>query len=154
MTKNIALDTNQIDDLLKNYKKFKGAFPCDKIPNFPDNEYSIIINTDRSDLPGSHWTVLVIRGNNVYYFDSFGRLYDNFSFPDDYREYLSRICVNKKIFFQKKVLQGFHNNTCGEYCIYFIKQMEKKLSFSTIFRDFSENLNKNDSKILKLFKKV
>ena len=32
--------------------------------------------------------------------------------------------------------------------------MEKNLSFSTIFRDFSENLNKNDSKILKLFKKV
>ena len=71
----IALDTNQIDDLLKSYKKFKGAFPCDKIPNFPDNEYSIIINTDRSNLPESHWTVLVIRGNNVYYFDYFGRLY-------------------------------------------------------------------------------
>ena len=148
-----TLNTDEIDELLKNFNKFKGGFPCDQIPNFSDNEYSIIINVDASDLPGSHWTALVVRGNNVYYFDSFGRLYDNFSFPNNYISYLSQICNGKKVTYQKNVLQDFHSNTCGEYCVYFIKQMEKNVIFSSIFRDFNENLKRNDVKILKLFKK-
>ena len=152
MNKNIALDTDQIDDLLKNYSKFKGAYPCDQIPNINDAEYSMVCNTDVSRLPGEHWTSFVVRGNNVYYFDSFGRLFDNFSFPDDYRAYLRQIFGSKKVYFQNKVLQGFHSNTCGEYCVYFIKQMENNVPFSSIFRDFSEDLKVNDMKILKLFK--
>ena len=147
-----GLGTSEIDEYLRASSKFKGAYPCDQIPNFPDNEYSLIINTDNSSLPGSHWTALVVRGNNVYYFDSFGRLYNNGSFPVDYIENLAKICFEKNILFQNKVLQSFHSNTCGEFCIYFIKQFEKNVAFLKIFRDFSTNLNSNDIKIMKLFK--
>ena len=149
----VALSTDDIDEILKNSTKFKGAFPCDQIPKFPDNEYSVIINVDNSTLGGSHWTALVIRGNNAYYFDSFGRFYDNNSFPVDYKENLSKICIGKKIVFNKKVLQGFHSNTCGEFCIYFIKQLERNVPLTRMFNDFTENLKINDSKILRLFKK-
>ena len=148
-----ALSTDEIDDLLKNQPKFKGAFPCDQIPSFEDNEYSIIINVDNSTLPGSHWTALVIRGNNCYYLDSFGRLYDNGSFPVDYRTSLQRLCLGRKISFQDQVLQGFHSLTCGEYCIYFIKQLEKRVKFSRVFHDFTTNLRSNDIKIMKLYNK-
>ena len=44
----VALSTDDIDEILKNSTKFKGAFPCDQIPKFPDNEYSVIINVDNS----------------------------------------------------------------------------------------------------------
>ena len=152
MNKKIALNTDQIDNLLKNCTKFKGAYACDQIPNVNDSEYSLIVNTDVSELPGQHWTALMFKGNNVYYFDSFGRLFDNFSFPDDYRTYLRQLCGSKKVYFQNKVLQGFHSNTCGEYCVYFVKQMEKNVPFSSIFRNFSDNLKANDLIILKLFK--
>ena len=148
-----GLSTKEIDELLSNQPKFKGAFPCDKIPIFEDNEYSFIVNVDNSTLPGSHWTALVIRGNNAYYFDSFGRLYDNASFPADYTASLQRLCLGKKMSFQDKVLQGFHSNTCGEYCIYFIKQLEKRIKFSEVFHDFTSNLKSNDIKIMKLYKK-
>ena len=147
-----GLDTDEIDKLLGSSSKFKGAYPCDQIPNFPDNEYSVIINVDNSSLPGSHWTALVVKGNNVYYFDSFGRLYNNSSFPVDYIENLGKICFGKKIMFQNKVLQSFHSNTCGEFCVYFIKQFEKNVAFSRIFHDFTENLKLNDTKIMKLYK--
>ena len=150
---NIALSTDQIDNLLKAHKKFKGAFPCDQIPKFMENEYSVILNCDPISLPGSHWTALVVKGNTGFYFDSFGRFYDNFSFPEVYRENLSKICLNKKMRFQNKVLQGFHSNTCGEFCVYFIKQMDKNVPFSNIFRDFTENLNFNDKKIINLYKR-
>jgi hypothetical protein len=148
-----GLDTDQIDKYLRSEANFKGVFPCDQIPDFPDNEYAVIINVDNSNLPGSHWTALVIRGSNGYYFDSFGRYYDNRSFPADYIRYLSKICVDKKMKFNDKVLQSFHSNTCGEFCIYFIKQLDKNIKFSTIFHDFTENLKFNDVKIMKLFKK-
>ena len=149
----VGLSTEEIDKLLSKQLKFKGAFPCDKIPIFEDNEYSFIVNVDNSSLPGSHWTALVIRGNNAYYFDSFGRLYDNASFPADYTANLQRFCLGKKISFQNKVLQGFHSYTCGEYCIYFIKQLEKRIKFSGVFHDFTTNLRSNDLKIMKLYKK-
>ena len=150
---NIALSTDQIDDLLRNDEKFKGAFPCDRIPKLLDNEYSIVVNCDSQNQPGSHWVALVIRGNFVYFFDSFGRSYDNFSFPEVFRKNISEICFNRKLRFQNKVLQGFHSYTCGEFCVYFIKQMHKRTPFSNIFRDFTENLKENDARILKLFRK-
>ena len=146
-----GLGTSEIDEYLRGSIKFKGAYPCDQIPILPDNEYSLIINTDNSSLPGSHWTALVVRGNNVYYFDSFGRLYNNSSFQTDYIENLGKICFGKKIVFQNEVLQSFHSNTCGEFCIYFIKQFEKNVAFSRIFRNFTMNLKSNDIKIMKLF---
>ena len=149
---NIALSTNQIDDLLKTDSNFKGTFPCDQIPHSAENEHSYVINTDPMGLPGSHWCALVIRGNNAYFFDSFGRFYNNQSFPVIFRENLRKICFDKKVVFQNKVLQGFHSNTCGEYCVYFIKQMSKHVNFNTIFRDFTQNLKANDKKIMSLYK--
>lgn len=147
-----GLDTDQIDHYLRSNTKFKGAFPCDQIPNFTDSEYSVIINTDNSTLPGSHWTALVIKGSNGYYFDSFGRFYSNSSFPLDYIENLNSICRDKKMKFQDKVLQSFHSNTCGEFCVYFIKQFHKNVEFSEIFYDFTENLKLNNARIMKLYK--
>lgn len=147
-----GLDTDEINKYLRSLDKFKGAFPCDQIPVFPDNEYAVIINTDNSDLSGSHWTGLVIKGSNGYYFDSLGRYYDNQSFPTDYIEYLSKICVDKKMKFNEKVLQSFHSNTCGQFCIYFVKQLSRNVKFSSIFHDFTENLRSNDVKIMKIFK--
>ena len=154
MSGTIGLSTDEIDRVMEKEESFRGTYPCDQVPNFTDNEYSIIINVDNSTLPGSHWTALVVRGNNAYYFDSFGRLYDNFSFPADYRESLQKICLGKKVVFQNRVLQGFHSNMCGEYCVYFIKQLGKRFNFNEIFRGFTENLNSNDKKIIKLYKSM
>ena len=51
------------------------------------------------------------------------------------------------------MLQDFHTSTCGEYCVYFIKQMVRNVAFSSILNDFGEKLKRNDVRILKLFKK-
>ena len=101
------LSTTNIDLILENNEKFKGAFPCDQIPQFSDNEYQLIINTDNSSLPGTHWTGVVVRGSDVYFFDSFGRYYENLSFPSDFRTSIQKLCVGKNIKFQKKRFTKF-----------------------------------------------
>ena len=47
-----GLGTDEIDEYLRSSSKFEG-------------EYSLIINADNPSLPGSHWTALVVRGDNV-----------------------------------------------------------------------------------------
>lgn len=41
---------------------------------FPKTDGYSIMNTDTSGGPGIHWMALIRRGQNVYVYDSFGRL--------------------------------------------------------------------------------
>ena len=148
------MNTLMIDKLLVNQPNFIGAYPCDKIPKVSKSNYSMIVNTDNSSQDGEHWTAFIIKGETVYYMDSFGRNFDNKSFPIDYNINISRLFLGKRILFNDKVLQGFQNNTCGEYCIYFIARFNENIPFSNIFRDFSRNLNSNDQKIFKIVKSM
>ena len=141
------MNTREINRRLKNVSGFLGTFPCDRIPPTDKYSYSVIINTDNHTLPGSHWTALLVRGKSVYFFDSFGRNFNNKSFPPDFINYVSKLCRNKIIKFNDRVLQSFQSNTCGYYCVYFIKNhMNKREAFSS----FTDNLNLNDRRILKI----
>ena len=42
------MKTHQIDSLLSNERKFKGAYPCDLIPDIKEQEYAVIVNTDNA----------------------------------------------------------------------------------------------------------
>ena len=148
------MNTLTIDKLLINQPKFKGAFPCDMLPKVQDNEYSMIVNTDNSFKQGEHWTAFVIVNDNVYYMDSFGRNYDNKSFPNDYTSNLAKLFLGKRVRINNKVLQGFQNNTCADYCVYFIAKFYENIPFPSIFKDFTEDFNFNDKKIVKYIFKL
>ena len=67
------MDTNDINRLLLNKKKFIGVFALDKLPKKTIKKpASLIINTDVSSKKGDHWVALVLTKNQAYYFDSFG----------------------------------------------------------------------------------
>ena len=143
------MKANKIQRKLRYVDTFLGVFPCDRIPKTSKYAYSMIINTDNHRLPGSHWTAIIIRGQSMYFFDSFGRNFNNNSFPLDFITNMTKLSHNKVVRFNNKVLQSFSSNTCGLYCIYLIL---KSITVNpiNIFRNFSENLKLNDRKIVRL----
>jgi hypothetical protein len=52
--------------------KFRGVFSSDTIPKMKDGDMAIV-NVDTSDMPGSHWTSIVVQNGDTYFYDSFGR---------------------------------------------------------------------------------
>ena len=53
---------------------FRGIFMRDELPEKPWRNERLIINLDRHDGPGTHWTALRKEGKHFYYFDSYGNL--------------------------------------------------------------------------------
>ena len=145
------MNTEAIDMNLQKEERFVGAFPCDMVPEVVKYEYSIIINVDSKTQEGSHWVALGIRGDNAYFCDSFGRRFDNFSFPELFINSINKLCQGKQVHFNETILQSFSATTCGEYAIYFIKMFHSGKTFKQMFSRFTENLNQNDKLIMKIF---
>ena len=146
------MNTDTINHLLRYETRYKGAFPCDMIPDFTDQEYSVVVNTDNATKDGEHWTAVIVTRDIVYYFDSFGRHYNNKSFPDDYRLILRKLVSGKSLKYNDKVLQSFQSNTCAEFCIHFIKKFYEDVPFFSIFRNFTLDLCSNDKKVVSFVK--
>lgn len=73
MTSTITLTENA--DKLFTHEEFIGVFARDQLPNKIENtEFTtcMIVNTDASNLPGTHWVAIVMRSGHGYYFDPFG----------------------------------------------------------------------------------
>lgn len=97
--------TNLGKELIGN--KFKGAYPCDRIPKLNSGE-SVIVNTDPHNKPGEHWTGLYCDGDDKYlFYDSFGGNYD---------EVIPKLKTYLKatdIFSTKTVRQNYSQYFCG-----------------------------------------
>lgn len=68
-----ALDNFQLDKICKDYLKSKyiGTFAQDKIPL--NKEGYMIVNTDKSGKPGTHWVAIYSTNKTFYVYDSYGR---------------------------------------------------------------------------------
>ena len=71
---NKALYDNEITDIAQQLigKKYVGTFPIDRVPLFGTDKY-MIVNVDKSGLPGSHWVALYLKGDTIFVYDSFAR---------------------------------------------------------------------------------
>lgn len=49
------MNTEEIENALKEYRHFDGVFPADLIPKPQKYPYSVIVNYDTSQFPGTHW---------------------------------------------------------------------------------------------------
>ena len=74
---NIKMDTLTNFDLI-NYakqlhiKNFRGVFMQDELPKRIKTNECAIVNLQKSDQDGSHWTCYYKHGKEKYYFDSYG----------------------------------------------------------------------------------
>jgi len=164
------LSTSDIENCLNQYNrlhkdfKFMGAFPIDfqqcdvsqKMCSFDiDNYYNngirniaIVFNTDTSKGGGEHWISLFIRMrkkvNSIYFFDSYGN-----KPPKELDKFIKKLKNKKKTIYHynNKSYQDA-NNQCGIFCIHFIINMLKGMSFNAYRRlELSDELMRKNRKI-------
>ena len=121
------MNTLDINKILKDTTNFYGTVCRDELPRIKKRPISIIANTDPCSKPGQHWIVILLnekgRGN---YFDSFGLP----PLHQDFIIYMDINCPNGWSF-NHRTLQSVDSDTCGLYCILYIKLGKKK--FNKIF---------------------
>ena len=148
-----SLNTLQLDDVMKHIIDFQGAFPCDQIPKSMKVPYCIIVNTDNANESGDHWTCIRVEKVKAYFIDSFGRDFEDSTFPKDFRKSVRKLFKDKSIIQNNKLLQDLTSNACGYYCVYFLDKLSLNYTFKNIVSDFTKDLKFNDLLVLKYFRK-
>ena len=113
------MDEIQLPDLIQNCKhlkyKFFGVFAADNFPPHIPNNIFMIVNTSKSDSPGTHWIVICNRRNVLYFADPLGlplwqytnlykRLNENF-------HQVTELMTNFP-------MQDSNSKMCDSFCIY------------------------------------
>lgn len=143
------MDTIQLmqgaSKLLEDYPNFNflGVYAADDIPVDCENltyPFGIIVNTDPSNEPGTHWVAFYFHNASMYEF------FDSFALPIDMYPYIfntvkSLSCIGSCLF----PIQSLHSNKCGHFCIFFILSLAKGYNFHSILGNFSDSdLGSND----------
>lgn len=147
------MDTTEIDKKLANVPGFIGAFAYDQLPPNSTNDFSLVLNTDPSHLPGEHWLAIVKNQTLIYFIDSYGRHYTDSSFETPFIKTVEKLIGQNKVVYNKMWLQQLTSNVCGDYCVYFIRELSKN-SFKKCLAVFSDDLRKNDKHVLNYVKNI
>lgn len=94
-------------------KQFYGVVPLDELPKYSSQDFTFIVNTDTSNLPGTHWIAVIIRDNRGFVFNTFG-IYP----PPKLKYWLDIHC--HKWSCNKRQIQSYSSNLCGYFCIHFL----------------------------------
>ena len=115
-----------------------GVFPSDKLPKtVPQPPWGLVVNTDPSNLPGTHWVAIYCSPDSVAYFDSYGQ--------KPMVKSIKKWLVDYKTYWTNpKRIQGPASSVCGQYCVYFLVQRWQGMTNEKILKKFSGDLVEND----------
>lgn len=140
------MNTKEIDALMRNAPSYRGTFSRDTIP---DVTGLMIVNTDPSHLPGTHWIAIFIdpRRQRGEYFDSFGRP------PDEhFNNYMNAHCSNW--IYNKRQLQSIVSKYCGYYCVVYCLLRSAGKDMISFIKIFSRDTGYNDVLIKKCLRLI
>ena len=140
------MDESEINHRLRKIKNYLGSFALDEL-----NEIKIVlvpsffvINLDhRQHGNGTHWIALAVYRKTLIICDSLGGLQPDESFSAELIQFLNPLLQQRKLEMTKR-LQPLSSETCGYYCITFIREMSKTNNFIDFLSLFSSNLRAND----------
>ena len=147
-----GVSTHEILQLMSHSHHFIGCFAENEvrslvITNFPSY---MIVNTDNSNLPGSHWIGILIDRQNVEIFDSSGfNLFHLRRIPCNLLSFIHRITESRHLVISHQ-LQAKSSTLCGFYALFFII-CRQHFFFSEILSFFTDNLTKNDRRLINFF---
>ena len=134
------------DDILDYAVKLKisyfiGVKMRDELPSRAKINECGVLNFNTHLQSGSHWTCWYKRGNDRYYFDSFGEpppleLLCYLKTPSELERDLPAIKCNAV------TVQHDQSNECGSLCLYVLKQMSRGISFSSILQFLQARYNR------------
>ena len=113
------MDEIQLLDLIQNCKhlknKFLGVFAADNFPPHISSNIFMIVNTSKSESPGTHWIVICKRRIVLYFADPLGLpfwQYTNlFKRLNEKFHQASDLMTNYP-------MQDSNSTMCGSFCIY------------------------------------
>jgi len=146
------MNNSQIDKLIKT-NTYLGSFAYDEIPKVPDNDFSLVANTESSNEPGEHWIAIIRKQAKFYFFDTYGRTLTDSTLSTKFVNAIKLLTRNSSIQFNTQWLQQITSNVCGAYCIFFINEMNNH-DFNYVLSKFTNNLKSNDNFILNYVKKI
>ena len=130
-----TLSNYEIIDLAKQYNiPLKGIYSRDNIPLKLKEGY-YIINLDRKNGVGTHWTAFHY-GKYNFYFDAFG-----FDAPNVLSKRLG------KYDYSDMDIQSIHSNSCGWFCLYFINYCNQNGNNIDAFVSFLNQFSNHDTTI-------
>jgi hypothetical protein len=129
------MNTIEITDLLQRQSKncFNGVYACDKIPKNLTQNGALVCNTDPSNKPGRHWIVLFIGDNYIEFFDSLGNGPGYAPYP---KEFLTAAKSRPTCEFNPHMIQSALSDTCGEFCVYYVRERCAGRAMHEIVADF------------------
>lgn len=126
----LGITNKYIYDFLKKFdQSFIGAFSCFELDPLRPKLGHYIINT------GSHLIAIIIKQNEILYFDSYGRDCDN----KYVKKFLDKSQTQKKI--NTSQIQSPISYFCGFFCILMCLYSDRAPSWPLLF---SPDLEKND----------
>ena len=121
-----------IENYLKDQRGFLGCFACNDLPPFPKKfPVSMIINTHRKNQPGEHWLALVLTKSKCLYFDSFGVGITEETIVSYLQQKYEKVTINNEC------IQHLYSESCGLFCIAFIKMLKVNQVLKNLFQKFS-----------------
>lgn len=135
----------EIEQLLSQVSRFLGTFSADTLPTSTPSSFSLVVNTDKHDKPGTHWQAIIVTEGIAHFFDSFGGKPKIASIA----AFCERFNV---IHFNRKRHQSFKESTCGAFCVYVINEMNRGRSFKSVMGTF-ERIKRDDVYVRKYLSK-
>ena len=146
-----GVSTDEILQLMSGTRNFLGCFAENDLSSIRLSSFPsfMIVNIDSSNLPGSHWLALVIDRKSVEVFDSLGfNLFHLPRIPCHLLSFIHRLTQSRKLLVSHK-LQPNKSYLCGFYSMFFVLSRQHH-SFSEITKFFTNNLTRNDRRLIKL----
>jgi hypothetical protein len=141
-----AMDSEELTDFMEKRGLGFAVISADEIPRYPvQKPNGLIANTDPSNLPGKHWVCFYLpKRGPVEFFDSLGHS------PEYYHSlFRSFLIANGPIYLHNiGRLQDYGSPYCGEYCLDFLMQRVKGVSYYSYIKQFGDNYAQNDSLVL------
>ena len=140
------MDTQTINQLLKNTKYFIGTFACDLLPSRFKKPALFVVNTDPSNRPGEHWIALFINSNGK------GEYFDSFGLPPLNENIIKFLLINcpNGFLYNPRTLQCLKCITCGHYCVVYVKLRSIGKTFCNFISLFTTNTFKNEKIVRKI----
>ena len=109
----------------------------DQLPSKSFEQEWGILNFNTHDQEDSHWVCWFKSGKERYYFDSFGEppLLEMLTYLKTHKEMEDNSLV---IWQSTLTVQRYQSNECGLFCLFVLKKLSEKVTFSEILTFLSQ----------------
>ena len=142
--KRYSMNSREIRSILRSKlgSSFLGVFASDQVPEKVETlPAALVVNTDPSNKPGTHWVAVYIDSNNsADYFDSYG-------LKPKIPSVLQLLEACDDWAYNGKQIQGYISSVCGHYSVYFLLQRANGMSMDAILQKFGNDFEENDEAV-------